>query len=159
MFGRLKSWWNAPQMAKSFRSEFLNYQHQVRAAVRDCYPKLERPEVLEIEHLIDHNENGEALLTLARIIVEKKATVSCGTITTLKKLIDGFAEASLLPENLHQCAAKSERVRTPAVRQQQARRIHELINYVSRQLFLGEDRAKLLKLGTRRGGSHSLTTS
>jgi hypothetical protein len=76
------------------------YLRQVQELVRACHPVLAQSEVLEVEHFIDHNENSEALLTLARIIVDKKALVPRSTINTIRTLIEGFAEADFLPENL-----------------------------------------------------------
>ena len=86
----------------------LEYLRNVQELVRDCYPVLTRPEVLEIEHLIDHSENGEALLTLATFIAQKKTKVPRSTITRIRSLIDGFAEAQFLPENLDRCALEQE---------------------------------------------------
>ena len=104
MFGRLKNWLRRRRKPKSSRSAILDYLRKVQELVRDCYPVLARPEVLEIEHLIDHNENAEALLTLATVIAQKNAKVPRSTINRIRALIDGFAEAQFLPENLDECA-------------------------------------------------------
>lgn len=105
MFGRLKNWLSGqPEVNTSQgRAAMLAYLREVQQVVRDCYPQLTRPEVLEIEHLIDHNENGEALLTLATIIAQKNAKVPRNVIERIHSLIDGFAEAQFLPQNLDQC--------------------------------------------------------
>jgi hypothetical protein len=108
MFGKLKNWLNGRRKPKVSESAMLEYLRKVQEVVRDCYPVLTRPEVLEIEHLIYHNENGEALLTLATIISQKNAKVPRSTINTIRSLIDGFAEAQFLPDNLDQCAIEQE---------------------------------------------------
>jgi hypothetical protein len=110
MFGRLKNWLSGQHKANSSRCTpaTQDYLRKIQKLVRDCYPVLTRPEVLEIEHLIDHSELAEALLTLARIIDEKKAVVPRSTINRIRELIDGFAEAEFLPENLDDCAPEKK---------------------------------------------------
>jgi hypothetical protein len=104
MFGPLRNWLSGRSKTKSRQSEMLEYLGKVQELVRDCYPVLTRPEVLEIEHYVYHNENGEALLTLATFIAQKNAKVPRSTIMRIRSLIDGFAETQFLPENLDECA-------------------------------------------------------
>jgi hypothetical protein len=110
MFGRLKNWLSGQHKVNCSRRTpaTQDYLRKVQGLVRDCYPVLTRPEVLEIEHLIDHSELAEALLTLAIIIAEKKAKVARSTINRIRELIDGFAEAEFLPENLDEFATEEK---------------------------------------------------
>jgi predicted translin family RNA/ssDNA-binding protein len=73
---------------------------QVREVVRSCDQVLTLAELSEIEHFCYHNEYAEAVLTLANIIVEKKAMVPRRTIVGMREFLEGFAEAEFLPENL-----------------------------------------------------------
>jgi hypothetical protein len=111
MFGRLSNFVNNRRKANEKRSRQLmiedlrlNTQLQVQEIVRTCGEALTQAELSEIDHFCYHNEYAEAVLTLARIIEDKKAMVPRNAINGIKDFLAGFAEAEFLPDNLDRFA-------------------------------------------------------
>lgn len=70
------------------------YLQEVRSLVDSIRSNLSENEVLEVEHLIDHDEPVEGLRTLAWIIHDEGIVISANTAETILRLIGDF-----LPEN------------------------------------------------------------
>ena len=74
------------------------YVHEVRALVGSLRSFLSDAQVLEIEHLVDHDEPAEGLRTLAWIIHDEKKSVSPESIAAILSLIgDMVSDADLPP--------------------------------------------------------------
>jgi hypothetical protein len=57
-----------------------------------------------VEHLIDHSEGGEAMLTLAGILVEGRKRVPASAIAEIRDLADGLVDEKDFPPDLDSCA-------------------------------------------------------
>jgi hypothetical protein len=77
-------------------NEFDEYVGLVRGLVISLSDIRTPKECDEVEHYIDHNENGEALHLLAWIIVESNLRVPTETVRAIRELSDGL----VLPEHM-----------------------------------------------------------
>jgi hypothetical protein len=79
------------------REMFLS---RVHALVSSLDGVLDGLQIREVEHLIDHNEIGEALRTLAWIIVEENKRIPPDALASLRELSEGLVEAQHMPPGL-----------------------------------------------------------
>jgi hypothetical protein len=77
-----------------------DYLASVRALVASVSPLLTPAELRDVEHLIDHDEIGEALRTLAWIIVEEEKRVPASTPSAIRRLSAGLVDPADLPADL-----------------------------------------------------------
>jgi hypothetical protein len=88
-------------------SEQDDFVGRVRGLVIGLWGYLSADECAEVEHLIDHDEIGEALRALAWIIVEEDKRVPASSIATIRELVDGLVEPEHMPDNLDDHAVRS----------------------------------------------------
>ena len=72
----------------------------IRALLKSLSSRLSQTERQEVEHLITHDECGEALRTLAWIIVEEKKKVPSEAIRRIKELSAGLVATEDMPPDL-----------------------------------------------------------
>lgn len=77
----------------------------LRGLVISLAEDLEPSEAGLVMHLIDHDEGGEALLSLAWVIVENDRTVAQSTIASLRSLAEALGVQDDLPAGLDRHAA------------------------------------------------------
>jgi flagellar biosynthesis regulator FlbT len=81
------------------------YLARVRALVSSASDRLTLAERQEVEHLVDHDEIGEALRTLAWIIVDEDKRVPSSVLSGIRELSAGLISAEDLPPRLDSHAA------------------------------------------------------
>lgn len=81
------------------------YLQRVHALVASVSAELTDAELAEVNHLIDHNECGEALRTLAWIVVEEKKHIPIAAVQSLRDLSRGLVAEEDLPSDLEQHAS------------------------------------------------------
>jgi flagellar biosynthesis regulator FlbT len=79
------------------KEEFLR---QVRGLIASLDNTLTASERLEVEHFIDHNEIGEALTTLAWIIVNESKRIPASAYQSIIELSEGLVDPEHLPKDL-----------------------------------------------------------
>jgi hypothetical protein len=83
----------------------MNPQHafllRVRRLIDSLTDRLTDEERSRVNHLIDHGEIGEGLLSLAWIVVNGRKTISTGAYEEFVQLSAGLVEERHLPPNLH----------------------------------------------------------
>jgi hypothetical protein len=77
-------------------NEFDDFVGLVRGLVISLAAILTPEECAEVEHYIDHDEHGEALRSLAWIIVESNLRVPAEAVRAIRELSDGL----VLPEHM-----------------------------------------------------------
>lgn len=82
-----------------------DYLGRAQALVLSLADDLTDAEQHEVRHLIDHDEVGEALRTLAWIIVEEDKRVPATAISAIRELSTGLVDADDLPPNLERHVA------------------------------------------------------
>ena len=87
-------------MARSDAAELERYLARVNEFLASLATTLSDDERSEVQHLIDHDEIGEALCTLAWIIVDGNKTLSAGSYATLMELSRGLVAPEDLPSSL-----------------------------------------------------------
>ncbi len=73
---------------------------RVKGLVISLEGAISSEECAEVEHLLDHGEVGEALRSLAWIIVEEKKRVPEGVIDAMYALADGLVPREHMPPTL-----------------------------------------------------------
>jgi hypothetical protein len=81
------------------------YLQRVHALVASISLELTDAELAEVNHLIDHNECGEALRTLAWIVVDEKKHIPIAAAKDIRDLSRGLVAEEDLPSNLEQHAS------------------------------------------------------
>lgn len=76
----------------------LAYRARVRAFVRSLGGVIAADDTSLVEDLIDHDEIGEALTSLAWIIVEKDLRIPRSAMDEFHRLGDGLVSPEYLPE-------------------------------------------------------------
>jgi hypothetical protein len=76
-----------------------NYLHQVRQLLASVAPNLTETEQAEVAYLIDHDECGEAIRTLAWIVVEENKRIPASAIAAIRELSEGLIEEMDFPPN------------------------------------------------------------
>jgi hypothetical protein len=79
------------------RDDFVG---RLRGVVVSLWGTLSSEECAEVEHLIEHDELGEALRTLAWIIVEEDKRVPAEVVTRIEELAFGLVEPRHMPTAL-----------------------------------------------------------
>ena len=79
-----------------------DYLSRVNQLLVFVSPLLTQAEEVEVKHLIDHDECGEALRALAWIIVEEDKRVPASAITAIRDLSYGLVAEEDLPADLDQ---------------------------------------------------------
>lgn len=79
---------------------FNDYRDDVRALVASLSSYLSASEQTEVLHLIEHDECGEALRTLAWIVVEEKKRIPASAIAAIRNLGRGLVADADLPNDL-----------------------------------------------------------
>ena len=82
------------------------YKKKVLSLLSDVQNYLDEREQREVRHLVDHNEHGEALCSIAWIIVDKKTRVPARIITSIRGLSDGLNVEDEFPPNLDDYAIR-----------------------------------------------------
>lgn len=77
-----------------------NYLLRVRQLLVSVSGVLTAAEQAEVSHLIDHDECGEALRTLAWIVVEENKRIPASAIAAIRELSQGLVAEDDFPENL-----------------------------------------------------------
>jgi hypothetical protein len=77
-----------------------NYLLRVRNLLTSVSGVLTDAEQAEVSHLIDHDECGEALRTLAWIVVEENKRIPASAIAAIRELSQGLVAEGDLPETL-----------------------------------------------------------
>jgi hypothetical protein len=77
-----------------------DFAGRLRGLVISVSQDLEPTEAGLLMHLIDHDEGGEALISLGWFIVEKDRTVTRDAIATLRKLAESLGVQNELPAEL-----------------------------------------------------------
>jgi hypothetical protein len=77
-----------------------NYLRQVRDLLESSRHVLTEAQFDEVEHLIKHNELGEAIRALAWIIVEENKRVSADMVNNIRVLSEGLIDPDDMPPNL-----------------------------------------------------------
>lgn len=83
---------------------FELYVSRVRALVSSLRDNLSPDECSRVEHLINHDECGEALTSLAWIIVNENKRVPAEAIAAIRELSEGLVADEDMPPNLDQHA-------------------------------------------------------
>jgi hypothetical protein len=101
-FGAAKS---GPAIPRTFRGihdmmSLENYLLRVRQLLVSVSGVLTAAEQAEVSHLIDHDECGEALRTLAWIVVEENKRIPASAIAAIRELSQGLVAEDDFPENL-----------------------------------------------------------
>lgn len=82
----------------------MSDREEFRSRVLDLLESLEGVlnglEIREIQHLVDHNEIGEALRSLAWIIVEEKKRISADALAAIRELSAGLVAEEHMPPGL-----------------------------------------------------------
>lgn len=81
-------------------TSFEDYMHRVRLLLASLSGYLTDIEQEEISYLIDHDECGEALRTLAWIVVEENKRIPVPAIATIKELSVGLVADQDMPPDL-----------------------------------------------------------
>jgi hypothetical protein len=81
-----------------------DYIKRLRGVLTQVEAVLSAEEHADVQRLIDHDEGGEAMLTLAWILVEGGRRVSAPTIRDIRELAEGLVEPTDFPPNLDDCA-------------------------------------------------------
>lgn len=81
-------------------SELEAFLNRVRSLLTSLEGTLNPSEISEVEHLMDHDEIGEALRTLAWIIVEEDKRVPFETIASIRELSRGLVDEADMPPGL-----------------------------------------------------------
>ena len=89
-----------PAMAAWLATLQNTFQRRLHAVVARLDPVLTSDQRDVIEHLIDHAEGGEAMLTLAWILVEGGKRVPASAIAEIRELADGLVDDSDFPPDL-----------------------------------------------------------
>lgn len=82
-----------------------DYLRRVRELLASLSGSLTDAERAEVLHLIDHDECGEALRTLAWIVVEEDKRIPTTAIAAIRELSHGLVADDDLPENLDSYAS------------------------------------------------------
>ena len=89
-------------------NEFEQFVERVRALVH-CLDNILTPDqCARIEHLISHDEHGEALRALAWIIVEERKFVPPQVVADIRSLSDGLVDDADMPPNLDEHIIRSK---------------------------------------------------
>ena len=80
-----------------------DYLQRLRHVLTQVEPALSAEEHADIRRLVDHDEGGEAMLTLAWILVDGGRRVPATTIRDIRELAEGLIEPSDFPPNLDVC--------------------------------------------------------
>lgn len=81
-----------------------DYLKRLRGVLTQVEPVLSAEEHADVRRLVDHDEGGEAMLTLAWILVEGGRRVSASTIREIRELAEGVIDPGDFPPNLDACA-------------------------------------------------------
>jgi hypothetical protein len=90
-----------------------DYLKRLRSLVARVDAALTTDERADVERLINHDEGGEAMLTLAWVLVEGNRRVSVGTIREIRELADGLIDPAEFPSSLASCAIDDEERSAP----------------------------------------------
>lgn len=83
-------------------TEHEDFIGRVRGLVVSLWGILSSEECAEVEHLIEHDELGEALRALAWIIVEEDKRVPPDAITAIEEMSEGLVDEEHMPPTLRQ---------------------------------------------------------
>lgn len=89
-------------------SEIDELDARIRALLVSLHLKLAPEERAEVEELLDHAELGEALRTLAWVIVEEDAQVARATLLEIEALASRMAISNELPPALREQGADND---------------------------------------------------
>lgn len=87
-------------------TEQEDFVGRVRGLVISLLGILSHDESDEVERLIDHGELGEALRSLAWIIVEEGKRVPSEAIDAIEELSEGLVVKEHMPSTLRECVLK-----------------------------------------------------
>ena len=83
-------------------SEHEDFVGRVRGLVVSLWGIVSSDECSEVEHLIEHDELGEARRALAWIIVEENKLVPAEALSAIEELSAGLVEKEHMPPTLHE---------------------------------------------------------
>lgn len=81
-------------------SDLDDFVGRVRGLLISLSSELTEAESAEVQHLIDHDEHGEALRTLAWIMVEGDKTISFDAYRSIRRLSAGLVREGDMPAEL-----------------------------------------------------------
>lgn len=76
------------------------YVMRVRTLVASLVDTLTPEEIARVNHLVDHGEAPDALISLAAIIVNRKYTISTEQFDSILVLVSGTSSAEFIPGDL-----------------------------------------------------------
>lgn len=82
------------------------YLARVQSIVRGASTFVSQGGIERVGHLVDHGEPGEAMLSLAWIIVNEKCEVPSSLIASIRETSAGLIPQELLPANLDEFAVR-----------------------------------------------------
>ena len=88
-------------------NELNHYLEQVRKLVDSVSSELTDSEQKEVSYLIDHDECGEALRTLAWIVVEENKKIPTSAVKAIKDLSEGLVAEEDFPPGFDNYLADS----------------------------------------------------
>jgi hypothetical protein len=89
-------------------SALEDFAGRLRGLVISLADFLDPADIELVHHLIDHDEGGEALLTLSWIIVEKNKHVPSDALVAIRELSEGLVDPVDMPPGLDKHAIKDE---------------------------------------------------
>jgi hypothetical protein len=81
-------------------SDREEFRSRVLELVESLEGVLNGLEIREVQHLIDHNEIGEALRSLAWIIVDENKRITAETLASIRELSEGLVAEEHMPPGL-----------------------------------------------------------
>lgn len=79
-------------------------EQDIRAILRTLASHLDASQIAEVEHYLEHGEYGEALHTLAWVLVEDNRRVPAAVLREIARLADAMGTREELPPTLDQQA-------------------------------------------------------